>query len=99
MTSRADPIANPFTVSILDDNERVNFVSDVPLSITALMDAVGGYFKTPFSLMHQGVIVDASLQVSDYGVNPVFVLVRREKHGRDEKVETETVAVTKHSKQ
>ena len=97
ITSNADPMANPFTVWILDGNERVSFVSDGPLSMKALADATLEYFKTAFSLMHNGAIVDTSFQVADYGVNPVFLLVRREKHARDE-AEAETVAVAKQSK-
>ena len=83
-----------FSAKIIHDGERVNFVSDRPLSVVDLLSEAGKYFKTPFFLIHNGVIVDNSLQVSDYGENPVFVLVRREKHGRDEKVEN----VAKHQR-
>jgi hypothetical protein len=96
MTSLADP----FTVFILDCGERVGFAIERTLTIMDLMDAARRCFKTPFSLMHNGAVVDNTRQVSYYGENPVFHLIQREKHGRDETVETETVAMAaKHSKQ
>jgi hypothetical protein len=74
------------TALVLDGSDRIRFISESPLSVADLVTESQKHFKCTFSLMHNGEIVDNSLQVSDYGDNPVFVLVRREKHRRDEKV-------------
>jgi hypothetical protein len=64
--------------------ERIGFISDGPLSVSELLKQVEEYFKARFMLIHQGVVVDHSLQVSVFGDNPVFILVEKGKRQRDE---------------
>jgi hypothetical protein len=67
--------------------ERIGFISDGPLSVSELLKQAELYFKGRFMLIHEGVIVDISLQVSEFGVNPVFILVEKGKRQCDENVE------------
>jgi hypothetical protein len=72
------------SATVLWRGERVGFISDGPLSVSELLKQAEERFKARFMLIHQGVVVDLSLQVSVFGDNPVFILVEKEKRQRDE---------------
>jgi hypothetical protein len=57
------------------DGKRTSFVSDMPLSMRDLCIEVKKYFNNNLLLAHDGIVVDESLQVADYGSKPVFLLV------------------------
>jgi len=63
------------SATVVHDRKRTSFVSDMPLSMRDLCNEVKKVFNNNLLLTHEGIVVDESLQVADYGCNPVFLLV------------------------